>query len=161
MLTLGRPPKFEDAYKAREYHKGRLAAAFRIFGKFGFDEGVAGHITLRDPVHPDTFWVNPFGTSFSLIKASDLIRVSEEGEVLEGGENRLLNRAAFAIHSAIHQARPDVMAAAHSHSIYGRSFCTLGRKLDTITQDACAFHNDHVIYEVCSPWMSIERRFAS
>lgn len=56
-----------------------------------------GHITYRDPVEPDTFWVNPFGTAFSLIKASDLIRVSEEGKVIEGGENRLLNAAAFAI----------------------------------------------------------------
>lgn len=106
-----------------------------------------GHITYRDPVEPDTFWVNPFGTAFGLMKASDLIRVSEEGHVLEGGENRLLNTAAFMIHSAIHQARPDVNAACHSHTIFGRAFCTLGRKLDTITQDACAFHNDHVLYE--------------
>lgn len=145
-LTRIRPYTFEDPYKARDYWKGRLAGAFRIFGKYGFDEGVAGHITLRDPVEPDTFWVNPFGTAFSLITKSDLIRVSEEGEVLEGGSNRLLNTAAFMIHSAIHKARPDVNAAAHSHSIYGRSFCTLGRKLDTLTQDACAFHNDHALY---------------
>jgi len=41
------PPKFDDPYKERAYLKGRLAAAFRIFGKLGFDEGVAGHITLR------------------------------------------------------------------------------------------------------------------
>jgi hypothetical protein len=41
------PPTFDDAYKERAYLKGRLAAAFRIFGKYGFDEGVAGHITLR------------------------------------------------------------------------------------------------------------------
>ncbi|KAF2449214.1 arad-like aldolase/epimerase [Karstenula rhodostoma CBS 690.94] len=140
------PPKFDDPYKERAYLKGRLAAAFRIFGKFGFDEGVAGHITLRDPVDPATFWVNPFGVAFSLIKASDLIHVNEEGEVIGGGDCRLLNTAAYMIHSAIHQARPDVIAAAHSHSIYGRSFCTLGRKLDTITQDSCAFHNDHVLY---------------
>lgn len=51
------------------------------------------------------------------------------------------------IHSAIHAARPDVLAAAHSHSIYGRAFCSLGRTLDSITQDSCAFHNDHVLYE--------------
>jgi ribulose-5-phosphate 4-epimerase/fuculose-1-phosphate aldolase len=76
-----------------------------------------------------------------MIKASDLIRVSEEGEIVEGGEVKLLNTAAYMIHSAIHKARPDVNAAAHSHSIYGRSFCSLGRKLDTITQDSCAFHN--------------------
>lgn len=60
---------------------------------------------------------------------------------------RLLNTAAYMIHHAIHMARPDVICAAHSHSIYGRSFCALGRKLDTITQDSCSFHNDHVLFE--------------
>ncbi|GAB7357628.1 hypothetical protein MBLNU459_g0126t1 [Dothideomycetes sp. NU459] len=141
------PPEFTDKYEERAYLKGRLAAAFRIFGKFGFDEGVAGHITLRDPVDPTTFWVNPFGLAFSLVNASDLILVNEEGDVIDGGENRLLNTAAFMIHSAVHQARPDVMAACHSHSIHGRAFCALGRKLDTISQDSCAFHDDHVVYD--------------
>lgn len=147
MVKFPSAPTFDDPYKERAYGKGRLAAGFRIFAKYGYDEGVAGHITYRDPVEPDTFWVNPFGTAFGLMKASDLIRVSEEGKVLEGGENRLLNTAAFAIHSAIHQARPDVNAACHSHSVYGRSFCSLGRPLEIITQDACAFHNDHAVYE--------------
>lgn len=147
VLQFPRPPKFDDPYKEREYLKGRLAAAFRIFGKYGFDEGVAGHITLRDPVDPTTFWVNPFGVAFSLMKKSDLILVNAKGEVIDGGECRLLNTAAYMIHHAVHTARPDVVAAAHSHSIYGRAFCSLGRKLDTITQDSCAFHNDHVIYE--------------
>jgi hypothetical protein len=45
--SMTKPPTFTDAYDEREYLKGRLAAAFRIFGKFGFDEGVAGHITCR------------------------------------------------------------------------------------------------------------------
>jgi ribulose-5-phosphate 4-epimerase/fuculose-1-phosphate aldolase len=103
--------------------------------------GVAGHITLRDPVEPDTFWVNPFGVAFSQIKASDLIRVNHEGQVIDGGEVRMLNAAAFMIHSAIHAARPDVVCAAHSHSLHGRAFCTLGRPLDIITQDSCAFYN--------------------
>lgn len=136
-----RPPVFEDKYIEREYLKGRLAAAFRIFGKYGYDEGVAGHITLRDPVDPSTFWVNPFGVAFSLIKASDLIQVDHDGNVIDGGEVRLLNTAAYAIHSAIHTARPDVLCAAHSHSIYGRAFCALGKPLDIITQDSCAFYN--------------------
>jgi ribulose-5-phosphate 4-epimerase/fuculose-1-phosphate aldolase len=158
------PPKFDDPYKERAYLKGRLAAAFRIFGKLGFDEGVAGHITLRvsiphqtmrktlsnhtqDPVDPTTFWVNPFGVAFSLIKSSDLILVDSKGEVIDGGECRLLNTAAYMIHHAVHEARPDVMCAAHSHSIYGRTYCALGRGLDTITQDSCAFHNDLALYE--------------
>ncbi|KAI1965300.1 hypothetical protein LOZ58_001146 [Ophidiomyces ophidiicola] len=142
-----KPPEFEDKLKERDYLKGRLAAAFRIFGKNGYDEGVAGHITIRDPVDPTTFWVNPFGVAFSMIKASDLIQVDHDGNVIDGGEVRLLNTAAYAIHSAIHAARPDVICAAHSHSLYGRAFCTLGRPLDIITQDSCAFYQDHVVYE--------------
>ena len=145
------PPKFANKYEERHYLKGRLAAAFRVFGKYGFDEGVAGHITLRDPVDPKTFWVNPFGVAFSLMKRSDLIRVDEKGKILEGGDVRLLNAAAFMIHSAIHAARPDVLCAAHSHSIYGRSFCALGKPLDIITQDACAFHNVRFQPQTSSP----------
>ena len=101
----------------------------------------------QDPVDPTTFWVNPFGVAFSLIKSSDLILVNHLGEVIDGGDVRLLNTAAYMIHHAVHEARPDVICAAHSHSIYGRTFCSLGRKLDTITQDSCSFHNDHVLYE--------------
>lgn len=148
MIKFPAPPTFTDKHEERAYLKGRLALAFRIFGKLGYDEGVAGHITLRDPVDPTTFWVNPFGLAFSLIKSSDLIQVNSAGKVVDGGANnhRLLNTAAYMIHHAVHAARPDVLCAAHSHSIHGRAFCALGRELDTITQDSCAFHNDHAVY---------------
>lgn len=147
MMKFPGPPKFTDKYEEREYLKGRLALAFRIFGKMGYDEGVAGHITLRDPVRPDCFWVNPFGLAFSMIKRSDLILVDHDGNVIDGGENRLLNLAAYMIHAAVHAARPDVMCAAHSHSLYGKAFCALGRELDIITQDSCAFYKDHALYD--------------
>jgi ribulose-5-phosphate 4-epimerase/fuculose-1-phosphate aldolase len=138
-------PKFATVEEERRHRKERLAAAFRLFAKFGFDEGVAGHITARDPERTDHFWVNPFGVHFRQIRASDLILVNAKGEVVKG--NRLVNIAAFAIHSSIHHARPDVVAAAHSHSLYGKAWATLGRLLDPITQDACAFFEDHVVFE--------------
>jgi ribulose-5-phosphate 4-epimerase/fuculose-1-phosphate aldolase len=138
-------PEFDDVDDHRRHLKQRLAAAFRLFGKFGFSEGVAGHITARDPGLPDHFWVNPFAVDFSLIKASDLILVNHDGEVVEG--DYAVNTAAFAIHSQIHAARPDVQAAAHAHSIYGKSFSALGRTLDPITQDSCAFFDDHVLFD--------------
>lgn len=50
--------EFKNKYEEREYIKGRLAAAYRIFGHFGLNEGIAGHITVRDPIEPDTFWVS-------------------------------------------------------------------------------------------------------
>ena len=60
---------------------------------------------------------------------------------------RPLNTAAFAIHSRLHEARPDVNAAAHSHSMYGKSFSTMGRLLEPITQDSCAFYDNHVLFD--------------
>jgi ribulose-5-phosphate 4-epimerase/fuculose-1-phosphate aldolase len=125
----------------RRHRKQRLAVAFRIFGRLGFEEGVAGHITARDPEHPDQFWVNPFGMSFKQIRARDLILVDHAGTVLEG--TWPLNQAAFAIHSQVHAARPDVVAAAHSHSVHGKAFASLHRPLRPITQDACIFFEDH------------------
>lgn len=125
--------------------KQKLATALRLFGKFGFDEGVAGHITVRDPEHLDHFWVNPMGKSFKLMKVSDLLLVNHVGEVVEG--DGLLNGAAFTIHSQIHMAHPEVTAAAHSHSVYGKAWSSLGRLLDPLTQDACAFYDDHVLFD--------------
>src|SRR5579864_4275442 len=87
------PAKFETIEEERLYRKQRLAAAFRLFSKCGFDEGIAGHITARDPEHTESFWVNPFAEHFGYIRVSDLIRVSATGEVVEG--DRPVNVAAF------------------------------------------------------------------
>ena len=77
-----------------------------------------------------------------MIQPSDLLLVDHHGTVqaAESGPNKLLNKAAFMIHSSIHAARPDTNCAAHTHSVYGRAFSTLGKELDIITQDSCAFY---------------------
>jgi len=144
-LKLSLPPTFDNVVDERLHRKQRLAAAFRLFSAFGFNEGIAGHITARDPEHPDRFWVNPFGMHFSMIRVSDLICVNHEGEVVEG--DRPVNTAAFVIHSQVHAARPDAVAAAHAHSLYGKSWSSLGRKLDPITQDVCSFYDDHELFD--------------
>ncbi|WP_242910105.1 class II aldolase/adducin family protein [Actinomadura terrae] len=144
-LIFRLPPTFDDVADERRHRKERLAAALRIFGKFGFEEGVAGHITARDPERADHFWVNPFGMSFKHVRVSDLILVNHEGKVVEGRYH--VNEAAFAIHSQIHQARPGVVAAAHSHSTHGRALSALGRTLEPITQDVCAFYQDHGLFD--------------
>jgi len=142
---IPKPPTFDTVEDERLHRKQRLAAGFRLFSKFGFEEGIAGHITARDPGDPDLFWVNPFAVPFAHISVSDLICVNSRGEVVEG--ERPVNAAAFAIHSQVHAARPDVMAAAHSHSVHGKAWSSLGRLLDPITQDVCAFHRDHGLFD--------------
>jgi ribulose-5-phosphate 4-epimerase/fuculose-1-phosphate aldolase len=144
-VNMPTPPRFNSLAEERLHRKQRLTAAFRIFGQWGLGEGAAGHITVRDPEHPETFWLNPFGVHFSRVKVSNLIRVDHDGNVVEG--DYPVNRAAFAIHSRIHKARPDVVAAAHTHGVFGRAFSALGRPLAMINQDVCAFYNDHVLYD--------------
>lgn len=51
-IVIRSPPKFANKIDERTYQKEHLAAAFRVFAKQGFDEGVAGHISLRDPIEP-------------------------------------------------------------------------------------------------------------
>ena len=138
-------PRFESVEEERRHRKQRLAAAFRVFGRLGFDEGTAGHITARDPEHTDHFWVNPLGMSFKQIRVRDLLLVNDAGEVVEGSWP--LNLAAFAIHSQIHAARPDVVSAAHAHSVHGKAWSSLQRTLDPLTQDACAFYGDHTLFD--------------
>jgi len=147
-MKFPKPPTFTDVALERKYNLERLACAFRVFARLGFDEGVAGHLTLRDPEHHDQFWVNPFGVPFAHMTVSDLLLVDHHGKIIGGGkpELQLYNQAAFAIHSRLHMARPNVNVACHSHSVHGKAFSTLGKNIDIITQDSCAFYNDCALY---------------
>src|SRR3954451_14012868 len=138
-------PVFASVEEERLHRKQQLAVAFRLFAKLGIDEGAAGHITARDPEHSDCFWVTPFAMHFSQVRVSDLVLVNHAGEVVIG--SRPVNRAAFAIHSEIHAARPDTIAAAHAHSVHGKAFSALAKPLTPLTQDACAFFEDHAVLE--------------
>jgi ribulose-5-phosphate 4-epimerase/fuculose-1-phosphate aldolase len=145
LLPIPQGGTYEDPAQERLYRQQRLAAAFRLFGLFGFEEGAAGHITARDPENTGTFWVNPVLRHFGRISVSDLIQVDSSGKVIYGDSE--VNRAAFAIHSQVHAARPDVVAAAHSHSVHGKAWSAVGRLLEPITQDACAFYRDHALFD--------------
>src|ERR1700746_648827 len=116
VLNIPRPPVFAPPAEERLHRKRMLAAAFRLFSRFGFDEGVAGHITARDPERLGPFWGNPFGMYCGHIRGSDLILVNHHGDVVK--EKYPVNGEAFAIHSRVHIPRPDVIAAAHAHSIH-------------------------------------------
>jgi ribulose-5-phosphate 4-epimerase/fuculose-1-phosphate aldolase len=144
-LSLLRNGPPERSIEEERLHRKRLAATFRLFARYGYDQGLAGHVTARDPGKPDHFWVNPLGFHFGRIRVSDLILVNDHGKVVEG--DHAVNDAAFAIHSAIHAARPDVVAAAHTHSTHGKAFSTLGKLLDLLTQDSCGFYNRHALFD--------------
>ena len=139
-MIIPLPPSFDDVADEREYRKKMLVDALHILGDRNMAEGAAGHITVRDPEFDDRFWVNPFGMGFKVVEVENLICVDHTGKVVAG--NRPLNNAAFAIHGAIHAARPDVVAACHTHAMYSKTFSALGIPLEMITQDHAMFYND-------------------
>jgi ribulose-5-phosphate 4-epimerase/fuculose-1-phosphate aldolase len=144
-LDLPDLPESLESFEAERLHRKRqLATTFRIFARHGYDEGIAGHVTARDPEFPGRFWVNPYAVHFSRIKVSDLLLIDEAGRIIEG--ERRTNKAAFWIHSSIHRARPEVVAVAHAHTIHGRAFASLNKTLDPIVQESCAFYRDHVLF---------------
>ncbi|MCV2464055.1 class II aldolase/adducin family protein [Streptomyces sp. ICN988] len=143
-LPIPGDPEFATHEDARRHRKQRLAAALRLFGKYGFGEGISGHISVRDPEHPDRFWVNPFGVSFNQVRVADLICVDSAGRVVSGRHK--VNPSAFVIHSQIHELHPGATAAAHGHTPHSRALGALGRLLEPIDQESAAFYGRQVLY---------------
>lgn len=135
-------PLFSSIDKQRAWILSHMAGAFRVFARKGFTEGMSGHISVRDPENPHTFWTNPLGKHFATLKASDMILVDYDGKVVGGNTSRPANAAGFLIHSAVHAARPDVHAACHCHGKAGKAWSAFGRKLEMINQDVTYFYGD-------------------
>ncbi|KAJ7680884.1 arad-like aldolase/epimerase [Mycena polygramma] len=146
-IKLAGVPKFSNPYEERDWIKSHMAAAFRYWGKLGFGEGTSGHITVRDPVLPDHYWMNPYQVHFSCITKSSLVLVGSDGYVTKHGAQAPINKAGYWIHSAIHKARPDVVAAAHCHSFHGCAWSAFGRPIDILQQDASLFHDNLGVYD--------------
>ncbi|MFE6975362.1 class II aldolase/adducin family protein [Streptomyces sp. NPDC057682] len=144
-LRFAMPPVHAGPDEERAHRKERLAGALRLFGEFGYEDGVSGHITARDPEYADCYWVNPFGVPFDGLRPEELILVNGDGQVVEGRHH--VNQAAFAVHAQVHRARPDVVAVAHTHSVHGRALAALGELIEPITQESCAFYEDHALYD--------------
>ncbi|KAJ3736449.1 class II aldolase/adducin N-terminal [Lentinula guzmanii] len=146
-IELKTVPSFDSPFEEREWIRAHMAAALRYWGKMGFGEGIAGHITVRDPVLPDHYWMNPFEEHFSTITKSMLVLVGPDGYVSPEGAQAPINAAGFYIHSAIHKARPEIKAAAHCHSIYGKAWSVFGRPIDMLVQDSCLFYENQSVYK--------------
>jgi L-ribulose-5-phosphate 4-epimerase len=138
------PPPMEPQAE-RQHRRERLAAALRLFGRYGYEVGLAGHFTARDSILTDHFWVNPLGMDFSTIRASDLLLVNPAGEVVEG--EGMVNLSGVPYHDEIQKARPEIVGIAHAHSFYAKTWSALARTVDPITADAAALDDDQVVFK--------------
>ncbi|BCS27767.1 uncharacterized protein APUU_60815A [Aspergillus puulaauensis] len=141
-VSLPGIPRHPTFAAQRKWILEQMALAFRVFARKDYTDGMAGHISVRDPENPHTFWTNPLAVHFGILKASDMILVNYEGVPIGGNMSLPANAAGFFIHSAVHKARPDVDAACHTHSPHGMAWSAFGRPLEMLTQDAAYLYGD-------------------
>ncbi len=149
-------PVFDNFEAERLHRKQRLVAACRAFALEKLDYGFAGHLTVRDPEHPELYWTNPMCVHFSQVKLSNLILADHKGHVVQG--KHAINRAGFVLHAAVHEAHPDIISMCHAHTVYGTAFAALGRPLEPISQDAAAFFEDHVVIKDEAGQVAVEEK---
>ena len=119
--------------------------SYRVFGAHRWGELGDGHITVRDPERADHMWLIRDRVPFDRATVGDMVLVEPDGSVAEGDGK--INSSAYYIHQPIHDARPDVVAAAHTHTQWGTPFATERRLFEPISQEACLFYEDHALFD--------------
>ena len=155
-LIFPERPVFNNCGEERDYRKAHLVAACRVFARYGYDYGFAGHLTVRDPEFPDLYWTNPMCVHFADVTVSSLILADHAGTVQEG--KYAINRAGFVLHAAVHERNPNIVAMCHAHTLSGATWCSTGRPLDMISQDACAFFEDQIVIGKSAGAVAVEEK---
>jgi ribulose-5-phosphate 4-epimerase/fuculose-1-phosphate aldolase len=95
-----------------------LAACYRLVAMYGWDDLVFTHISARVPGPDEHFLINAYGLLFEEMTASSLVKVDLKGNLVLDSPY-IINPAGFTIHSAVHEARPDVSCVLHTHTRAG------------------------------------------
>ena len=116
-----------------------LAAAFRFAARMNWHEAVGNHFSLALDASGKQFLMNPNGSHFGLLKASDLLLLdAEEPATME--RPGAPDPTAWSLHGAIHRAFPHARCALHVHSTYATVLaCLEDPLLPPIDQNAAAF----------------------
>ncbi len=117
-----------------------LAAAYRLAAREGWDDLIYSHITAMVPGEPGHFLINAFGLAFSEVRPDNLVKVDFDGNVLDAAPARAINKAGFALHAAVHRARPDAFCVMHLHETHAIAVSTHPRGLLPLSQHALRFH---------------------
>lgn len=120
-----------------------LAACYRLVNIYGMSDMMANHISSHVPGEPGAFLINAYGMMYEEITASSLIKIDTHGNILStpdfGDLNYGINKAGYVIHSAVHDARPEVACVIHTHSWASMAVSALECGLLPITQTAMRF----------------------
>ena len=139
-------PSMQDRCTPQEWQaRVDLAACYRLVDLYGMSDMMANHVSSHVPGEPGAFLINAYGLMYEEITASSLIKVNLAGDILAKpdfgplGTDYGINRAGYVIHSAIHEARPEVACVIHTHAWASMAVSSLECGLLPITQTAMRF----------------------
>jgi ribulose-5-phosphate 4-epimerase/fuculose-1-phosphate aldolase len=116
-----------------------LAACYRLAAHFGMTDLIYTHISARVPGEDRHFLINGYGLLFDEIRASTLVKITLDGEVVHDPTGLGVNAAGFVIHGAVHAARHDVACVMHTHTTAGLAVAAQRHGLLPLTQHAMRF----------------------
>lgn len=153
---MSKPHNISDAeWQAR----CELAALYRMVAHFRMTDLIDTHITLRIPGPEHHFLINQYGVIFDRVRASDLVRIDQHGNVVdEAFGDRRVNAAGFVIHSAIHMARPDMQCVIHTHTSAGIAVSAQEQGLLPISQHALKFYGKLAYHQYEGIALSLDER---
>ena len=143
MTDLNIPSMRERCSPAEWQARIDCAACYRLVDLYGMSDMMANHISVRVPDEKDAFLINPYGMMYDEITASSLIKLDHAGNILSAPDFGALgygvNQAGYVIHSAIHEARPEVACVIHTHAWPTMAVSSLQCGLLPLTQTAMRF----------------------
>jgi len=145
LLRTDSEPVYATIEETRLHRQRRCALGYRVFGAFGWGTLGDGHISARDPELTDHFWLLKYGVPFGLASVDDLVLVGPGGRVVRGTGD--INMTAYYIHGPIHDARTEVVSAAHTHTPYGTPWAANAETFEPICQEATGFFEDHTVFD--------------
>lgn len=118
--------------------KKKLALAYQILGFLGLDDHTYTHLSARS-ADQSSYYIYPFGLRFEEVTSDNLLRVSLDGQVLEGAEYQY-NRTGYTIHGSIYRVRPEIQAIFHVHTPSTVAVSSLEQGLMPLSQWALHFY---------------------
>ena len=119
----------------------QLAAVYRLIAYYRMTDLIDTHISLRVPDEPNHFLINHYGVAFDKMRASDLVKIDHDGNIVEAYDQaKIVNVAGFVIHSALHHAREDINCVVHTHTADGIAVSAQKNGLLPISQHALKFY---------------------
>lgn len=114
-----------------------LAAVYRLCAKYGWDDVIYNHCSMRVPGEPSKFLMKQHELLWTEVTASNLRKVDMNDDL---DEKAGVNRPGFTLHGGLLKGRADINCVVHVHTETGMAIAGLRHGLKMVSQQAMRFY---------------------